>query len=213
MAGQVKHVEHPVAHVNHIAFVQITRERCRGEAIRGKTVTGIRKCGKQFAGDPGAGTGIVEVRCGMDGGIAVMPEPRFKFMGAADVIEVAMAANRRYRPFAELDDFRLERLEPHAAINQQIAVAAVDEPHVTPHPRRHMRFMYAADTTTHILDLIPVRGNRNIVVHLPTPSVIPAKAGIQLTAGKKYSISSMLSHGSLRRDDELGGGQVKFSGS
>ena len=93
---------------------------------------------------------------GMDRGLAPVAKPRGEFVRTADVIEMAMAANCGHGSFAKPCDFGFQGLQTHAAVDQEIPVAPLNEPHVTAHPWRHMGFENAADTAAHVLYFIPV---------------------------------------------------------
>ena len=55
-----------------------------------------------------------------------------------------MGADCRDRALGEGRDLGLDGPEAHAAVHQQVAVATVNEPHVTSHPGRHVALEDAA---------------------------------------------------------------------
>ena len=121
MTRHVQNLEGPVPDVDDVAFIEISGEWGRREPIILEIVTGMGQCGQQLGVDPTARTGPVEIGICENIGFFAVSQSHIEFMAAADMIEVAVAADCRNRPGAQLGDFSLERTQAHSAIDQQIA--------------------------------------------------------------------------------------------
>jgi hypothetical protein len=156
--GEVKNVKQSVAGVEHVTFVEVASERRWRKGEGPEIIALMRKDSQEFGAYPARGATTIQVWCSIIRRFYAVAQSCLEFMGTSNMIKVTMSADRSNGLFSKCCDLRLERSKAHAAVNKQIAVAPVDEPHVASHPRHHVAFQNPAQPVINFLDLIPWTG-------------------------------------------------------
>ena len=129
------------------------------QAVGRGIVAGLGEGGEEVRFDPAGGAGPLERRIGVDGGLGAMAQALAEFMRAADMIEVGVGGDQGHRPPRKEGDV-LQRPQPHAGIDEQVAVTPAHVPHVGAEKGADVRLADQRHAVLQGFDLVPGVGDR-----------------------------------------------------
>ena len=145
MAGQMQHLKGTVPKINDITFVYISGQRRGGYGkclaveiampVRTYKINLCPSALEQHRITPTRSKGF---------GFKLMAQPAVKFMQAAAMIEMRMGGDGLKRLVGRVRNVLLKRVEPHAGVNHQIAITALNVPDVAAHKIGHTSFLDTA---------------------------------------------------------------------